>query len=155
MVARHHQHEAVAAVWKRLEPARIDRASHDADIGNALGDQPDDLVGEPLFEVDADVRMRGEERAQCLGQEFGQRIGVRQHAHLPGEPARVRAEILAQPLGLRQHGARVLQQRAARPASASRPAVRASRARRRAPAPCGGFAYSLRRARDARAPRHA
>ena len=112
------------------EPASIDRAGHDTDVGNALGDQPDDLVGEPLFEIDADVRMRGKERAQRLGQEFGQRIGVREHAHLTGEPARVGAEILAQPLGLRQNGARVLQQRA--PGLRRRHALPPARQKRRA-----------------------
>jgi hypothetical protein len=57
--------------------------------------------------------MGGEERAQRLGQELGQRIGVGEHANLPGESAGIGAEILAQPLGLAQDGARVLQQRAA------------------------------------------
>ena len=59
------------------------------------------------------MRMRGEERAQRLGQELGERIGVGEHAHLAGEPARIGAEVLAQPFGLRQHRARVLQQGAA------------------------------------------
>ena len=47
------------------------------------------------------------------GQELGQRIGVGQHPDLAGEPAGIGAEVLAQPLGLRQHGAGVLQQGAA------------------------------------------
>ena len=48
-----------------------------------------------------------------LGQEFGERVGVGQHPHLAGEPAGIGAEVLAQPFGLLQHGAGVLQQRAA------------------------------------------
>jgi hypothetical protein len=48
--------------------------------------------------------------AQRLRQELGQRIGVGQHLHLAGEPARVGAQILAQPLGLAQDRARMLQQ---------------------------------------------
>ena len=153
MIARDHQHEAVAAVRIGLEPPGIDRAGDDADVGDAFGDQPDDLVGEPLLQIDADVRMRGEERAQRLGQELGQRIGVREHAHLAGEPARIGAEVLAQPLGLRQHGARMLQQRAA--GLRRRHALPAARQQRRAERllPCGGCACWLRRARDARVPR--
>ena len=58
------------------------------------------------------MRVRGEEGAQRLGKKFGQRIGIREHAHLAGESARIGAEILAQPFGLRQNRARVLQQRA-------------------------------------------
>ncbi len=82
-------------------------------IGDAFGDQADDLVAQPLLEVDADMRMRGEERAQRLGQKLGERIGVGQHPDLAGEPARIGAEVLAQALGLPQDGARMLQQRAA------------------------------------------
>ena len=57
--------------------------------------------------------MGGEERAQRLGQKFGERVGVGQHPDLAGEPAGIGAEVLAQALGLAQDGARVLQQRAA------------------------------------------
>ena len=78
-----------------------------------FGDEADDLVAQPLLEVDADIGMGGEERAQRLGQEFGQRIGVGEHPDLAGEPAGIGAEVLAQPLGLAQDRARVLQQRAA------------------------------------------
>ena len=54
--------------------------------------------------------MGGEERAQRLGQEFGQRIGVGQHAHLSGHAAGIGAEVFAQPLGLFEDDAGVLQQ---------------------------------------------
>ena len=113
MVARHHQHEAVAAERIGFERARIHGAGDDAEIGNAFRDQADDLVAEPLLEIDADMRMRRQERAQRLRQEFGERVGVGQHPDLPGDAAGIGAEILAQPLGLPQDGARVLQQRAA------------------------------------------
>ena len=96
-----------------MSRAGIDRAGDDPDVADALGDQADDLVGEPLLQVDADMRVRGEERAQRLGQELGQRIGVGQHPHLAGEPARIGAEVLAQAFGLRQDGAGMLQQGAA------------------------------------------
>ena len=86
MIARDHQHEAVAAVRIGLQPAGIDRAGHDADVADAFGDQPDDLVGQPLLQVDADMRMRGEERAQRLGQEFGERIGVGSTRTWPASP---------------------------------------------------------------------
>ena len=54
-----------------------------------------------------------EKRAQRLGQKFGERVGVGQHPDLACKPARIGAEILAQPLGLAQNGARMLQERAA------------------------------------------
>jgi hypothetical protein len=57
--------------------------------------------------------MRGEKRAQRLGQEFGQRIGVRQHPDLAGETSAISAEILVQTFGLAQDRACMLQERAA------------------------------------------
>ena len=122
MVARHHQHEAVAAERKRVQAAVVDRAGDDADVAGAFRDQPDDLVAQPLLEIDADVGIGRQERAQRLRQEFGERVGVGQHPHLAGEPARIGREVLLQPLGLRQDAAGVLQQRAPGLASASRPA---------------------------------
>ena len=113
MIARDHDHEAVAAERIGREPPRVYGAGDDADVGDAFGNQPDDLVRQALLQIDADIRMRGEERGERLGQEFGERIGVRQHAHLTGLPARVGAEVLAQTLRLRENRARVLQQGAA------------------------------------------
>ena len=55
MVLRHHQHETVAAEREGVQPAEIHRAGDDADVAGAFGDQPDDFVGQPLLEVDADV----------------------------------------------------------------------------------------------------
>ena len=113
VIARDHEHEAVAAKRVGFEPACIDGAGDDAEVGDAFGDQADDLVAQALFQIDADVRMLRQERAERFGQEFGQRIGIGQHADLPGEPAPIGAEILMQPLGLAQNGAGVLQQCAA------------------------------------------
>ena len=97
-----------------VEPSGIDGARDDADVGDAFRDQPDDLVGEPLLQIDADMRMcRRETSAERFGQELGQRIGVGEHPHLPRQSARIGAEIFAQTLGLRENGAGVLQQRAA------------------------------------------
>ena len=114
MVARDHEHETVAAERVGGEPPGIDGSRHDADVGDPFGDQADDLVGQPFLEVDADMGMRGQERAQGLGQELGERIGVRQDADLAGEPARIGPEVFAHPFGLRQDRAGVLQQGAAR-----------------------------------------
>ena len=54
----------------------------------------------------------GEEGAQRLGQEFEQRVGVRQHPDLAGAPARIGGELVAQPLDLGQDRAGVLEKRA-------------------------------------------
>ena len=62
MAARDHEHEAVAAERISLERASVDGAGDDAEIGHSFGDQTDDLVTEPLLEVDADMRMGGEKR---------------------------------------------------------------------------------------------
>ena len=113
MVARDHQHEPILAEGIGFQRAGIDGAGDDAEIGDPFGDQADDLVAQPLLEVDADIGMRRQERAQRLGQELGQRIGVGEHPDLAGEAARIGAEVLAQPLGLAQDRARMLQQRAA------------------------------------------
>ena len=78
MVARDHEHEAVAAERIGLERAGIDRAGNDAEIGDALGNQTDDLVAQALFQIDADIGMRGKKRTERFRQELGQRIGVRQ-----------------------------------------------------------------------------
>ena len=67
MILRDDQHEAVAAVGIGFKLAGIDRAGNDPDIGDALGDEADDLVGQALLEVDAHVRMRGEKRRERLG----------------------------------------------------------------------------------------
>ena len=96
-----------------FERARIDGGGDDAEIGNPFGDEPDDLVAQPFLEIDADIGMRRQERAQRLGQELGQGIGVGEHPDLAGEAAGIGAEILAQPLGLAQDRARMLQQGAA------------------------------------------
>ena len=82
-------------------------------IADALRDQADDLVAEALLQIDADLRVAGEKRAQRLGQELGQRIGVGEDPDLAGEPARIGAEILPQALGLGQQGAGMLEQGAA------------------------------------------
>ena len=54
--------------------------------------------------------MGREERAQRFGKEFGQRVGVGEDLDLPAAAAGVGREILAQPFGLAQDGARMLQQ---------------------------------------------
>ncbi len=96
-----------------MQAAVIDRAGDNADIARTVRDQADDLVAQALLEVDADIGIGHQERAQGLRQEFGERISVGEHAHLAGEPARIGAQILLQALALRQDRARMLQQRAA------------------------------------------
>ena len=95
-----------------MQAAVIDRAGDDADIGGAFRHQADDLVGEALLEIDADVGIGHQERTQRLRQELGERVGIGQHPHLAGEPARIRRQVFPQTVGLRQDSARVLQQRA-------------------------------------------
>ncbi len=112
MALGHHQHEAVAAERVGLEAAGLDRAGDEAEIRRALGDEADDLVGEPLLDVDAHPRMPGEVGRQHLGQELGQRVGVRQDPDLARRPAREGGEVALQPLDVAEDLAGMGQQRA-------------------------------------------
>ena len=138
---------------------RIDRAGDDADVADAFGDQADDLVLSRSSRSTLTLRMGGQEGAQRLGQEFGQRVGVGQHPHLAGEPARIGAEVLAQPLGLPENRARMLEQRAAGlrrrdPAAAAHQQRRAERLLHVADAGAGGGERQMRAFRAMRdAPR--
>jgi hypothetical protein len=113
MIACDHQHEPILAKGIGFQRACIDGGGDDAEICNTFGKEPHDLVAQPFLEIDADIGMCRQERAQGLGQELGQGIGVGEHPDLAGEAARIGAEILAQPLGLAQDRARMLQQGAA------------------------------------------
>jgi hypothetical protein len=52
VVRPHHQHEPVAAEREGHQPPGVDGASHDADVADAFGDQADDLVAQPLLQID-------------------------------------------------------------------------------------------------------
>ena len=58
-----HQHEAVGAKRLGLQTCGIDGSGDDADITGPLGDQPDDLVAEPLLKINAHLRVGGQKRA--------------------------------------------------------------------------------------------
>ena len=77
---RDDEDEAVRPERIGGEPAGIDGAGDDADVADPLGDEADDLVGEPLLEVDAHLRVRGQEGAERLRQELRQRVGVGEDA---------------------------------------------------------------------------
>ncbi len=62
MIGRHREHETVAAERIGFEHAGIDGSGDNTEIGDAFGNQPDDLVTQALFQIDADMRMRGQER---------------------------------------------------------------------------------------------
>src|SRR5262245_56448993 len=113
MIARDNQHETILAEGIGLQRAGIDGSSDDAEVGDAFSDETYDLVAEALLEIDADVGMSGQERTQRFGQEFRERVGVGKYPDLTGEPAGIDAEVFAEPLGLPQDHARMLQQRAA------------------------------------------
>ncbi len=107
------EHEPVGAERQGFEAGHLDRAGDDADIGGAVGDGPDDLVAEPLLEIDADLRVCRQKGAQWLGQEFGQGVGIGQQPHLAAHALGILVEIAAHALGLLQHQAGVLDQGAA------------------------------------------
>jgi hypothetical protein len=86
MVARDHEHEAVAAERIGGERTGVDGAGDDAEVGDAFGDEADDLVAQAFFQIDADIRVGGQERAQCFRQELGQRVGVREDTDCPATP---------------------------------------------------------------------
>ena len=49
-------------------------------VADPFGDQADDLVAQALLEIDADLRMLGQEGLSASRQELGERIGVGQEA---------------------------------------------------------------------------
>ena len=49
-----------------LEAAHVDGAGDDPDIADPFGHQPDDLVGQALLQIDADMGMAGQEGAERL-----------------------------------------------------------------------------------------
>ena len=108
MVLRRHHHEPVGAERIGLQPADIDGAGDDADVADALGDQADDLIGQPLLQVDIDLRVGGQEQAERLGQEFGQRVGVGEQADLARQTASEGGQVLAHPGRLIEQASGVL-----------------------------------------------
>ena len=61
MAAGHYQHEPVLAEGICFQRAHIDRGSDDAEVGDPFGNEPDDLVAQPLLKIDADIGVLGEE----------------------------------------------------------------------------------------------
>ena len=79
-----------------------------------VGHSGDDLVAQALFEIDVDLRVRGEELAERLGQEFGERVRVGQQPDVALQAVGVLAQLAAHALGLLQQQACVVHERAAR-----------------------------------------
>ena len=102
MVRRDHEHEPIDTKRQDLEPGHLDRAGDDPDIGTAVGDGPDDLVTEPLLQVDIDLGIGREKGAERLGQKLGQRIGIRHQPYLPAQTIGILGQITAHPFGLLQ-----------------------------------------------------
>ena len=63
MALRDDQHEPVGAERQGFQTRHHDRAGDDADIGGSIGDRRNDLIAEPFFEIDVDLRMCGEKGA--------------------------------------------------------------------------------------------
>ena len=113
MTGRCDEHEAVDAERKDFQAGHVLGAGDDADVRLPIGDGRDDLVAEALLEIDVDLRVRGEELAERLGQEFGERIGVRHQPDVAFQAVGVLAQLAAHALGLLQQQARVMNERAA------------------------------------------
>ena len=79
---RDNQHETVGAKRQGFKTGDLHCGGDDSDIRGAVGDGSDDLVTEPLLQIDVHLRVGGEEIAERLRQEFGQRVGVGQQANL-------------------------------------------------------------------------
>ena len=65
-------------------------------------------AGRTLLQVDVDVRVLGQERAQRFREKLGERVGVAQDPDLAGGTARIGTEVLAQTLSLPQNDTSVL-----------------------------------------------
>src|SRR5580692_3454351 len=66
----------------RSSPTKSKSSTSAKGIRPTVGNGGDDLVTQPLLQIDVHLRMGGEEIAEWLRQEFGQRIGVGQQANL-------------------------------------------------------------------------
>ena len=113
VTGRCDEHEPVDAEREYFQAGHVLGAGDDADIRLPVGDSRDDLVAQTLLEIDVDLRVRGEELAERLRQEFGERIGVRHQPDVAFQAVRVLAQLAAHALGLLQQQACVMNERAA------------------------------------------
>ena len=110
---RDDQHEAVGAKRQGLETGDLHGGGDDPDIRGAVGYGGDDLVTEPLLQIDVHLRVGSEEIAERFGQELGQRIGIRQQTNLSLDALGILRELAVHALRLLQQHARVMNEGAA------------------------------------------
>lgn len=113
MRARNREDEAVGGEGKGLQRAVRHRVRNDADVGEAAGDRLHGFCAQALLDVHADQRPPGEEDAEHVRQELGQRDGVGPQADVRLDARRVLAQLALHLLDLLQHQARVMGQRVA------------------------------------------
>ena len=102
-----HQHQPVAAVGQGLQVLGAHQAGDDADVGLPLGHGAHDVVRQALAQVDVHVGVAAQEVPQHRRQEFAQRGGVGEHAHMALDAAHVFLHVAAQVFDLPEHHARV------------------------------------------------
>ena len=92
----------------------VDAVGGDADVGRAVGDGLHDVAAEAFLQVDAQLRMAGEEGGQRVWQKLGHGGGVAEQAYLAFEAGGELRQVGLHVVHLPGDGAGVVQQRAAR-----------------------------------------
>src|SRR6202521_5131489 len=113
MVRRDHENEPVDAERQDLETCYFDCAGDDSDVGRALGDGGENLVAQPILQIDVHLRMRSEKIAERLWQQLGRRIGIGHQPNLALYALRVLRQVAMHSLGLLQQYPRMVSEGAA------------------------------------------
>jgi hypothetical protein len=152
MVRRDHEHKPVYAERQDLETRHLDRAGNDPDIGRAVGDGGDDLVAEPLLQIDVDLRMGGEKVLSGSGKNSVSALVFDNSRICPLMP-RILGEVAAHAFALLQQHPRMVKQSAPGLRRVDTLALTVQE-RRAAHPPCCGCACSPRQCPSACARRH-
>jgi len=91
-----------------IKPGQLNGAGNDPNVCGAVGHSSDDFIAETFFQVDVDFRMRRQECAQRLWEEFRQRVGIRHQLDVPFEPSGKLRKLSVHPIHLLQQQARVM-----------------------------------------------
>ncbi|MNN08985.1 hypothetical protein D3C81_1218540 [compost metagenome] len=107
---RHHEHQFIDAVADELQPAQVDGAGHQADVGAAFDHRAHAVFAQVLFEVDVDVGIGGQEAAQ-RGRQAGHGAAVGVDPDMPFGAVGMALHLALQAFHVFHDGLRVAQYR--------------------------------------------
>ena len=112
MAARHDQRQRIVPEYARAQAMQVGRVRQHPDVARARPQRVGDLVAEALFQVDGNMRVVLEERAEHGRQVFAERRGVAQHANVPLQASPVVVEFATHAVDLAKHQPGMMDQRA-------------------------------------------